>query len=72
MDKADFGVCQKCGEVSGGLNVGRGHWFYCSTHRLKWLAGYNLFSHWRDETEQEQRVAYDAVGLGEFSKVEPE
>jgi hypothetical protein len=63
-----FGVCPHCGKNDGYLNVGKGHWFFCKEHRLKWLIGANLFSSWRDQTEAEQRRLYDEVGLGDFDE----
>ncbi len=39
-------------------------------HRTKWYVGYNLFSSWRDQTEDEQRALYDEVGMGDFERVE--
>jgi hypothetical protein len=44
-----FGVCPECGEPGLCLNVNRDHWFVCRDHRVKWYAGSNLFSAWRDE-----------------------
>ncbi len=46
-----FGLCPECGRYNDCLNVGRSHWFYCHTHKTKWLIGANLFSGWRDEDE---------------------
>jgi hypothetical protein len=31
------------------------------THRTSWLLGSNLFSAWRDETEDEQRERYQEI-----------
>ena len=66
-----FGGCPHCGQTDGCANVGRSHWFFCSTHETKWCIGSNLFSSWRNETEDEQRRAYDEIDLGEFTEVEP-
>lgn len=66
-----FGGCPHCGQTDGCANVGRSHWFFCSTHETKWCIGSNLFSSWRNETEEEQRRAYAKIGLGEFTEVEP-
>ncbi len=49
-----FGGCPKCGKTSGFINDGREHWFTCDTHQTKWHVGSNLFSGWRDETEEER------------------
>jgi hypothetical protein len=64
-----FGGCPWCGQTDGYRNVGRDHWFFCRTHKTKWWVGSNLFSGWRDETEQEQRNARRL--LSEFTEVEP-
>jgi hypothetical protein len=65
-----FGGCPKCGGTDGFTNVGRSHWCYCQDHKTRWCIGANLFSNWRDETEDEQRAAYNKIGLGEFEEVE--
>jgi len=46
----NIGVCPHCGEVDGYYNYGPNHWFICSKHKVKWLAAYDLFSTWRNET----------------------
>ena len=71
MHSGYFGLCPRCKKTDGYYNVGRGHWFYCRQHRTKWVVGANLFSSWRDQTEQEQRRNYDANGFGSYEEVEP-
>jgi hypothetical protein len=66
-----FGVCPQCRRNDGYANAGRSHWFFCKKHRVKWCAGSNLFSSWRDETEEEQRRVYEEIGLGEFEEIKP-
>ena len=66
-----FGGCPECGDQDGYTNVGRSHWVFCIAHRTKWCIGENLFSSWSDETEAEQRLAYDAIGLEGFAEVAP-
>jgi hypothetical protein len=66
-----FGGCPICGKEDGFLNVGRNHWFYCAEHKTKWIVGFNLFSSWRNQTEDEQRRIYAEVGMGGFREVEP-
>jgi hypothetical protein len=39
-----FGLCPTCHQSDGYLNIGRGHWFRCDTHRVYWFAGSNLFA----------------------------
>jgi hypothetical protein len=67
-----FGVCPHCHRRDGFINIRRGQWFYCREHKLKWWAGSNLFSSWRDETEEEQRKIYDELGFGEFKHIDPD
>ena len=47
-----FGVCPKCRRHDGFLNIGREHWFHCKRHKTKRLAGINLFSGWKSESEE--------------------
>lgn len=42
-----FGSCPVCGGEDGYLDCGRGQWFICETHRVRWFAGSNLFASWR-------------------------
>ena len=65
-----FGVCSACGKNDGFVNIGRGHWFFCKGHRVQWYVGDNLFSSWRQETEEEQRRRYDELGLEDFQIIE--
>lgn len=70
-DTSYFGECPECGRSDGYTNTGKVHWGYCARHKAMWLIGVNLFSSWMDETEQEQRAAFDAIGMAEFEHVEP-
>ena len=45
--------------------------FFCREHKKSWDIGSNLFSSWRDETEDEQRAAWDEAGLEDCKRVEP-
>jgi len=73
-----FAECPKCKEENrdyskrdvGMYNVGRGHWYYCKPHKLTWCVGSNLFSSWRDQTEEQQRAIYDALGMESFEVVD--
>ena len=56
-----FGGCPTCGRTNGYLNARWNHWFVCEEHRVRWYAGSNLFSSWKDETEDEQREAWAKV-----------
>jgi hypothetical protein len=64
-----FGLCPHCHNNDGYLNVGRGHWFVCHEHKVKWLVGSNLFSSWRYQTEDEQRAIYDKYNLSSYTEV---
>ena len=66
-----FGLCPHCHQTDGYYNAGRNHWFFCREHKTKWWAGSNLFSSWRDETEEEQRKQYDVNAFGSYERVEP-
>jgi hypothetical protein len=66
-----FGWCPHCRNNDGYLNVGRSHWFVCDEHKTKWCIGANLFSSWRDETEEEQRHLYYERGIDKYQEVEP-
>ena len=50
-----FGACPECKEqdTSCYLNIGKDHWIYCDKHRVCWPIGYNLFSSWQEETEED-------------------
>jgi hypothetical protein len=50
-----FGGCPHCGQTNGCMNIGRDHWFVCHTHKTKWCIGSNLFSSWREQTEEDWR-----------------
>ena len=67
-DYEHFGVCPICGEAEY-VNVGGNHWLICSVHRVKWYAGYNLFSCWQDEDESTWQR--NARMLEQFGVVEP-
>jgi len=46
--------CPACGRVGGKyLNIVKDHWKYCKRHGLRWHIGYNLFSSWQHETEDD-------------------
>jgi len=66
-----FGGCPTCGKSDGYLNAGKSHRFYCSEHKTSWCIGSNLFNDWKDETEEEQRAKWRAVGMEDFADVEP-
>jgi hypothetical protein len=66
-----FGLCPVCHRTDGYANAGQAHRFYCKEHKTSWLAGSDLFSCWRYETEEQQRKIWDEIGLNEFDDVEP-
>ncbi len=68
-ERSGFGACPRCGRNDGYLNAGPEHWFICRRHRLKWWAGSNLFSGWRNEPP-ERRWAQRAE-LALFVECEP-
>ena len=66
-----FGLCPFCHKQDGFANAGKSHRFFCKEHRVSWPVGSNLFSSWRDETEEEQRRIWDEIGLNDFTEVKP-
>lgn len=66
-----FGGCPECGDNDGYANAGKAHIFYCKEHKTQWVAGANLFSSCRGETEEEQRKKYNEIGLDTFREVKP-
>lgn len=50
-----FGVCPVCGWTDGYLNDGPDHWFVCDEDLTKWYIGTNLFSDWKEETDQQRQ-----------------
>ena len=64
-----FGGCPVCHRSDGYLNIGRGHWKVCHAHKVRWFVGENLFSTWKDETENDWRRNHDLIGA--YPKVEP-
>lgn len=57
-----FGVCPICGGNDGYLNFGRGHWFYCRKHEIRWFAGDDLFSTWRSESTGDWKKNFKDIG----------
>ena len=48
-----FGACE-CGLPAYRMfNYGRAHWYYCDDCKTRWCVGENLFSGWRDESEED-------------------
>jgi hypothetical protein len=66
-----FGLCPICHETDGFANAGKSHVFYCREHKTSWCVGTNLFSSWREQTEEEQRRIWNEIGLEEFEDVKP-
>ncbi len=50
-----FGSCPECGKTDGFRNIGRDHYFICHVHKTCWYVGSNLFSGWREDSEETQR-----------------
>ena len=64
-----FGDCPACGTNDGFLNVERSHWFVCHEHQVRWIGGANLFSIWRDQTEDHWER--NRALLATYREVEP-
>lgn len=65
-----FGICPECDGHDGYFNIGANHWFACHTHKTKWKIGENLFSSWKDKTEEQWRT--NAETLSSYEEVEPD
>ncbi len=55
------GGCPDCGQTDGYVNAGPDHWFICVEHGLKWCAGSNIFSGWRDEDDEARAYSFDLL-----------
>ena len=64
-----FGACPECGGHDGYFNIRRDHWFACHRHKVMWLLGSNLFSSWRDETEEQWQA--NAEMLASYEVINP-
>ena len=65
-----LGLCPHCHKVKGYANAGSSHRAYCKEHKTSWFVGANLFDSWRDQTEEEQRMIWDEIGLDEFEEID--
>lgn len=70
-DDGYFGLCPICHKHDGYRNAGRTHVFFCKVHKLSWGGDVDILSTWRFETEEQQRKAWQEIGLGTFQRVEP-
>ena len=62
MAKNDyFGICPDCSEPGVFRNIGREHYSCCDAHRVFWYVGSNLFSSWRDQTEEQWAANRDLL-----------
>ena len=64
-----FGGCPKCRDSDTCWNINRDHWMTCDIHRTKWHVGSNLFSCWREQTEEDW--ALSRAVLKQYKEVEP-
>ena len=64
-----FGGCPECGETSGYVNIERSHYGRCDEHKVYWPIGANLFSSWRQETEEDWQRNREL--LGSYHEVAP-
>lgn len=71
MSSHYFGVCPGCGKHDGYVNRGKEHWAVCVPHRVKWFIGANLFSSWKEETPEQQRLTLARIGFDDFAEIEP-
>jgi hypothetical protein len=66
-----FGGCPRCGRNDGYVNASKAHVFICREHKVCWTIGSNIFSSWKEQTEEEQRRIWNEIGLEDFTEVEP-
>jgi len=64
-----FGVCPECYAPGVCRNIGRTHIFSCDRCRLRWCGGANVFSAWREESEEKWRE--NAAILATYQDAEP-
>ncbi|MEQ8692939.1 MAG: hypothetical protein RIC89_19155 [Pseudomonadales bacterium] len=64
-----FGGCPECGNNDGYMNVSSNHICVCDTHKTAWRVGSNLFSDWKDESEEVW--AHNAKMLESYREVTP-
>jgi hypothetical protein len=59
-------VCPHCGEIEGVYFIRQSIWPYCKTHKVSWLAGWDL-SLPKEFTEEQYR-RYHKIGVNEFKQ----
>jgi hypothetical protein len=64
-----LGGCPHCQSNDGWLNIGRDEWAICHRHQVKWRLGSNLFSDWKNETEEDW--TRNRYRLDRYMTVEP-
>ena len=64
-----FGGCPHCRTDDGCFNIESTHFLVCDRHRVKWCIGSNLFSSWRDETEDDWQKNFER--FADYREVEP-
>jgi hypothetical protein len=64
-----WGGCPRCGKNDGCVTVGREHFYVCDEHRVRWCVGANLFSSWREMSEEDHRKNWKR--LSSYRDVEP-
>ena len=65
----ELGVCPVCGGNDGFKNVGSQHWFYCKEHKTTWCTYSDLFSSWKDESEEDWEKNMEF--FSDFTTVDP-
>ena len=61
-DDDHFGLCPICPTDSIVFrHVGPEHWAACDIHKVTWCVGNNLFSAWREMTEEDFRAAKEEL-----------
>jgi hypothetical protein len=60
-------VCPRCGKIEDVIYLGDSIWPYCKTHKVKWLAGWDLSL--SAQVTDEQRRRYAQIGMSEFKHI---
>jgi hypothetical protein len=67
-----FGMCPKCGQTDGLINIRRERWYVCHQDETKWLVGTNLYSSLEELKQLHEATSpEDVVLLEGYAEVEP-
>jgi hypothetical protein len=64
IGEAQHCVCPHCGKIEDVIYIGQSIWPCCKTHKVKWLAGWDLSR--SEQATEEQHHRYYEIGANEF------